>query len=164
MAREILYRVCYGSSNVSHDPFKAKFAASLSIKNAILHDYCRHKVDRADYPGIIPEKGRTVRGTYVTGLTEHDIQLLDWFEGSEYTRQQVAVSLLEADAENNLVEGSEVQTETYVFTAGRDQLETAEWDYEVFRREKIHRWADLSGEYDGIMSFLECLRQHADVE
>lgn len=154
MAREVLFRVCYGSSDVSDNPFKAKLAASLSINDAILHNYCRHKVERADYPGIIPEKGHSVRGTYVTGLTEHDIQRLDWFEGSEYRRRKVTVALLKPDTQNSLVEGGEVQTETYVFTAGAHRLEKEEWDYEVFRREKLHRWADHSEEYDGKVSFL----------
>jgi hypothetical protein len=141
MAREVLYRVCYGSSDISDDPFKAKLAASLCIKPAILHDYCRHKVRMADYPGIIPENSHTVRGTYVTGLTDGDIQRLDWFEGSEYHRRKVTVALLKPDTEHNLVEEGEVQTETYVFTAGAHRLEK-------------HRWADHSEEYDGKVSFL----------
>lgn len=87
-----------------------------------------------------------MRGTYVTGLTEHDIQRLDWFEGSEYSRREVNVVLLKVDGQHNLVERDEVQTETYVFTAGRHRLEIEEWDYEVFRKEKMHRWADLSEE------------------
>ncbi|KAJ7285016.1 hypothetical protein C8J57DRAFT_1290157 [Mycena rebaudengoi] len=58
----------------------------------------------ADYPGIIPySAGRvlfeadldreacSVRGTMVTGLTASDMQLLDVFEGSEYTRDAVHV-------------------------------------------------------------------------
>ncbi|KAG5643018.1 hypothetical protein DXG03_001756 [Asterophora parasitica] len=67
-------------------------------------DYTRHKVKRAEYPGLIPyEQGRvlvdrdlepeerSVRGTLVTGLSERDIKLLDIFEGSEYVRKPIDV-------------------------------------------------------------------------
>jgi hypothetical protein len=153
MAPEVLHRVCYGLSNIRLDPVKAKLAASLSINHAILHEYCRHQVAMADYPGIVPEKGHTVRGTYVTGLTDGDIYRLDTFEGSEYRRSKVTVALLIPDSQNNLVEKDEVQTETYVFTAGTDRLKKEEWDYDVFRKEKMHRWYDRSEEYAGKVSF-----------
>jgi len=146
MAPEVLHRVCYGS-NFAADPAKVKLAATLIIKPAILHEYCRHQVEMADYPGIIPEKGHTVRGTYVTGLTDGNIRNLDRFEGSEYDRREVSVALLKLDSEHNLVEKDEVQTETYVFTGGADRLKKEEWDYAVFRKKKMHRWADKSEEY-----------------
>jgi hypothetical protein len=154
MVPEILYRVCYGTHDLSIDKHKAKLAASLSIKPAILHDYCRHRVERADYPGIVAEKGHTVRGTYVTGLTEHDIVNLDMFEGSEYRKRKVKVVLLKPGSHNDLVEtGGEVQTETYVFTGGYHRLEKEEWDFEEFRKEKLHRWVDQSVEYEGKVLF-----------
>ena len=108
----------------------------------------------ADYPGIVPDKGHTVRGTYVTGLTDGDIWRLDSFEGSEYGRQQVRVAVLEPNSQDNLVENFEVETETYVFTAGIDRLKLEEWDYDTFRNEKMHRWSDHSKEYDGKVPFL----------
>lgn len=153
MAPEVLYRVIYGHTDVSIDPLKAKLAASLSIKPAILHDYCRHQVERADYPGIVPDKGHTVRGTYVTGLTDRDIYRLDRFEGEEYDRHKVTVALLKHDNQKNLVEKDEVKTETYVFTAGIHRLKEEEWSYETFRKEKMHRWSDKSEEYAGKGSF-----------
>ena len=94
-----------------------------------------------------------MRGTYVSGLTKEDIERLDWFEGSEYRRRKVTVALLKPDSQHNLVEQDKVETETYVFTAGNDRLKKEEWDYEVFRREKMHRWADKSEEYAGKHSF-----------
>ncbi|KAF5382163.1 hypothetical protein D9615_004388 [Tricholomella constricta] len=78
--------------------------AELEICPAVLLDYTRHKVKRAEYPGIIPyEQGRilcereleleekSVRGTLVAGLSEKDIKLLDIFEGSEYVRKGIDV-------------------------------------------------------------------------
>lgn len=143
MAPEVLYRVIYGSSKVP--PERASLAANLKIRPALLSDYCRHRVLHCDYPGIIPEKGHTVRGTYVKGLTDADIWRLDVFEGDEYERRKIEVALLETEGE----EDKEVEADTYVFTAGDDRLEKVEWDYDVFRREKMHRWADHSDEYKG---------------
>ncbi|GLB40394.1 putative gamma-glutamyl cyclotransferase, AIG2-like [Lyophyllum shimeji] len=78
--------------------------AELEICPAILLDYTRHRVKRAEYPGIIPyEQGRalcdreleaeekTVRGTLVTGLSQKDMEILDIFEGSEYIRRGIEV-------------------------------------------------------------------------
>jgi hypothetical protein len=152
MAREILYRVIYGTGQFQRDPTKAYLASQLKIQPAILHGYCRHQVQWADYPGIIPQDGHTVRGTYVTGLTEGDIWRLDRFEGSEYTLMDVKVELLKEGGDvagDGSAEEHEVKTKTYVYTAGNERLEKEEWDYEEFRKEKMHNWTDESFEYEG---------------
>jgi hypothetical protein len=149
MVPQILHRVCFSGSKLN-DKSKASMAAGLTIKPAILHDYCRHKVRYADYPGIVAEEGHSVRGTYVTGLTRLYIQNLDVFEGDEYRRSKVKVQLLKPDGNKQLVEtGEEVETETYVWFDRRSNLETEEWDFEEFRRSKLHRWVDSSEEYQG---------------
>ncbi|KAI6712939.1 hypothetical protein JHW43_004498 [Diplocarpon mali] len=153
MAREVLNRVIYGVSKPLPSSPQYTLSLSLKISPALLPSYCRHKVQHADYPGIIPDASREVRGTYVTGLTEGDIWRLDRFEGSEYDRQDVVVTLLSEEADGRAVEtegkAEERRTQTYVYTAGEERLEKKEWDYEVFRREKLHRWADASDEYRG---------------
>ncbi|KAI0714347.1 hypothetical protein C8T65DRAFT_573437 [Cerioporus squamosus] len=80
----------------------------LQLCPAILLEHTRHKIKHADYPAVLPySKGRelfasaghaelppeqrTVRGTFVQGLNDHDIHLLDLFEGDEYTRENVEV-------------------------------------------------------------------------
>ncbi|KAE9364124.1 hypothetical protein N431DRAFT_431086 [Stipitochalara longipes BDJ] len=143
MAPEVLHRVCYGPGAVKKDPAKAYLASQLSIQPAILHDHCRRRVQYCDYPGVIPEAGHTVRGTYVTGLTDGDIFRLDAFEGSEYERVKVKVELVEHA-------GKFVEASTYLFTAGEEYLEKTEWSYEEFRRDKMHRWADNSYEYQEV--------------
>lgn len=78
--------------------------ADLEICPALLLEHTRHKVQHADYPGVIPyEKSRrllgkelppedrTVRGTVVRGLSDNDVRLLDTFEGDEYVRATVNV-------------------------------------------------------------------------
>lgn len=143
MAREILFRVIYGDGQVSRDPAKAILAKQVNIRPAILHDHCRHRVRDADYPGVVPQNGQTVRGTYVTGLTDGDIARLDVFEGYDYTRQFVKVKV------DGLGDGEEVTAETYMWTGGEDSLEKKEWDYEEFRKEKLHRWTGTSPEFQG---------------
>lgn len=160
MAPEILHRCIYGSSTIP--PHHAFAASQLTITPAMLSGYSRRKVRWADYPGITKLDGHSVRGTYVTGLTDGDIRRLDEFEGSEYSRKKVTVNVPKKSEEKEeagggvggeweLVEdaGEEIEAETYVYTAGEGRLEAGEWDYEEFRREKMHRWADVSEEYAG---------------
>ncbi|KAH9224070.1 AIG2-like family-domain-containing protein [Leptodontidium sp. 2 PMI_412] len=147
MAREVLYRVIYGHEELT--PVTTILASKLTHTPAILHNHCRHKVLHDDYPGVIPQEGHSVRGVYVTGLTDADIYRLDIFEGDEYTRVKATVKLLVHDGGTE-VEGEEASTETYIFTASESRLEKAEWDYEEFRREKMWRWAGTSKEYDEV--------------
>jgi hypothetical protein len=93
-----------------------------------------------------------VRGTYVRGLTEGDIWRLDIFEGDEYERRRVKVKTLKEvgdDKGRGNVEGEEVEVETYVWIVGKGALEDGEWDFEEFRREKMHRWVGQRDDYDG---------------
>lgn len=140
MAFPVLSRVIYGTTSP-----EAWQATSLRIRPAVLHSYCRHQVRSVDYPGIVPETGKTVRGTYVEGLTEGDIWRLDVFEGNEYERRRVGVSILDDSGEEN----EKVDTETYVYVAGRDNLNDDEWDFQEFMRSKLSRWVGESKEYNG---------------
>ncbi|KAJ7170715.1 hypothetical protein C8R43DRAFT_980649 [Mycena crocata] len=139
----------------------------LQICPAVLLKFTRHKVKFADYPGTIPySDGRalfdheldreacSVRGTMVTGLTKSDIQLLDIFEGSEYTRDKVQVHPLEdlvrltdyttttvipaplpADAELRAV----VEVETYVYGQMSGLMHEI-WDFDDFVQKNAWKW------------------------
>lgn len=147
MAPKVLYRVCYGTS---HPTIFQK--SLLKIRPAVLHSYCRRKVQGCDYPAIIPSPGSSVRGTYVQGLTEGDLWRLNIFEGEDYKREGVRVRLLgevgSADAAGNMEHG-EVAAEAYVWIAGEDELEDGEWDFAEFQREKMGRWIGGSEEFEG---------------
>ena len=151
MAPSVLHRVCHGSSNPDNPVFAAH---KLKTYPALLHDHRRHRVSDADYPAVLPVQGSTVRGTYVTGLTEADIWRLDIFEGPEYRRDKVKVRILtqvgNEDGDGN-VEGDEVEAETYIWSASPSLLEDKEWDFAEFQREKMRYWAgpDGEGEYAG---------------
>ena len=146
MAPQVLHRVCHGSSQPDNPVFATH---KLKTYPAILHNYRRHRVKHADYPAILPVQNSTVRGTYVTGLTEADIWRLDIFEGSEYRRDEVKVHVLNKvgneDGEGN-VEGSQIKAQTYVWSASPSLLEDTEWDFAEFKRDKLRFWASTEGE------------------
>lgn len=108
----------------------------------------------------------SVLGTVVSGLTDGDIYRLDIFEGDEYVKRPVKVRVLRSassvggrkeestakkgdehlrdmldKAEADLVgEGEEVDATVYVWAAGEDRLESGEWDFESFKRDKMSWW------------------------
>lgn len=142
MAPPVLHRVIWGSQT----PPTPAHASLLSIRPAILHAHQRRHVRNADYPAVIPSAPASeVRGTIVQGLTDGDIWRLDIFEGDEYERRDVKVNILESkgrtgDNEHKDVEGEEVQAQTYIWIAGEHRLETEEWDFDHFVKEKMSRW------------------------
>lgn len=158
MAPPVLHRVIWGSQT----PPTPAHASLLHIRPAILHAHQRHKVKHADYPAILPKPSSSscVRGTLVEGLTDGDIWRLDIFEGSEYERRRVMVRFLEGrdkekgeegmgnleQAEEENIEGEEVEAETYIWIAGANRLEAEEWDFAEFVRDKMKRWVGREAE------------------
>lgn len=148
MAPEVLYRVCFGSTKP-----EAWQVQGLKVQPAILHGYARRKVRYCDYPAIVRSSGATVRGTFVSGLTDGDIWRLDIFEGSQYERQKVSLKLLEQvgdDSGKGNVEGGEVEAEAYIWIENEAGLEGGEWDLAEFKREKMGRWIGEDDEYEGL--------------
>ncbi|KAI7285465.1 hypothetical protein KC345_g1692 [Hortaea werneckii] len=149
MAPQVLHRVCHGSSSPDNPIYAAH---KLQTHPAILHDHRRRRVRSADYPAVLPVPGSTVRGTYVTGLTDGDIWRLDIFEGSEYRRDKVTVRLLkevgDASGTGN-VEGDAVEAETYIWISDPSDLEEGEWDFRQFQEQKMRFWvgSEGAGEY-----------------
>ncbi|ETN36698.1 uncharacterized protein HMPREF1541_08976 [Cyphellophora europaea CBS 101466] len=155
LAPPVLHRVIYGTS--SPDPTSHPAMRYLTIRPALLRDYRRHRVASADYPAIIPEKGGTVRGSVVSGLTEGDVFRLDVFEGSQYTKGTVEVEVLEGVALDELApeagvgkaadttptstkKPEMVTAQTYIWTDGPTWLDPREWDFEDFKKHKMRRW------------------------
>ncbi|KAL0954482.1 hypothetical protein HGRIS_003451 [Hohenbuehelia grisea] len=128
----------------------------------------------ADYPGILPyetsktffgftlddQETRSVRGSMVTGLTERDLELLDIFEGNEYTRQKVHVHPLgELESVPEVSPSSEssavpsappplptelqlqpaIEVETYVYNEP-SSLARELWSYEDFVQKNAWKW------------------------
>ncbi len=116
---------------------------------ALLPGYSRRRVRDADYPGITEEEGHVVRGVFATGLTEANLYRLDYFEGSEYERRKVKVKLLDQAPDGSMgAEGQEVDAHVYIFK-DPSHLETREWDFDEFRREKLRYWSRAEVAFDG---------------
>lgn len=147
MAPPVLHRVCFGPSPLPHQ------LRGLTIHPATLPLHRRHRVRGHDYPGLIPTENESasVRGTFVTGLTEGDLWRLDIFEGDDYSRQKVDVRLLDEGGAENKAQ-REVETETYLWVAGNELLEEGEWDIEHFVKERMGRWVAEYPSFAG-MSF-----------
>ncbi|KAK4056380.1 hypothetical protein OIO90_002523 [Microbotryomycetes sp. JL221] len=124
--------------------------AHLVTSDAILPDHTRHHVKGEDYPAVVTanegklvmgrnltETEARVQGSLVRGLTEQDVALLDEFEGNEYKRVAVNVSL-EA--------GAQAPAEVYVWTDPLSRLEQSLWTFQDFLRESAHRWVGQQGE------------------
>ncbi|OAR00992.1 hypothetical protein LLEC1_05350 [Akanthomyces lecanii] len=126
MAPEVFFSVCYGTKSPP-----AAIQALHTFAPAVLGDYCRHRVQYADYPGIVPQAGASVRGVYVTGLTTANMKKLDDYEGSEYRLDTVKVRL-DGDEQDT-------ETKTYVFLFPKE-LEDGEWDFEEFKRDRMKLW------------------------
>ncbi|QUC22396.1 uncharacterized protein UV8b_06637 [Ustilaginoidea virens] len=141
MAAEVFFSVCYGDK---HPPLAIQNLHTFTA--AILEDYCRHRVRFADYPAAVPEKGHNIRGIRITGLTDANLEKLDYFEGSEYERRKVKVRLLEKDGDTEVV-GDEMSASVYVFLKA-EALEKREWDFDEFRREKMNSWTRGDWSYD----------------
>ncbi|KAF5689422.1 hypothetical protein FDENT_4442 [Fusarium denticulatum] len=133
MAPEVFFTVCYGD----RDPPKA-IKDMHTFTPAILDGYCRHRVECADYPAVVPEKGHSVLGIYATGLTDGNVDKLDMFEGSEYFKEKVKVKVLNKDGTTPEKEETK-ETFVYVFD-NPDHLEKGEWDFEEFRKSKMKNW------------------------
>lgn len=138
MAPEVFFSVCYGTKAPP-----AAIQALHTFTPAVLHDFCRHRVQYADYPGIIPESGHSVRGVYVTGLTSANMKRLDDYEGSEYRLDTVRVRLDRGGEGGGGAEAQdgeeEVETKTYVYLRPKE-LEMREWDFEEFKRDRMKLW------------------------
>ncbi|RMZ90069.1 hypothetical protein DV736_g2703, partial [Chaetothyriales sp. CBS 134916] len=162
MAPNVLYRVIYGTPHPT--PLNYPSMNLLKIHSALLHDHQRHRVLGCDYPGVIPHRGGSVKGTVVSGLTEGDVLRLDIFEGSQYERRRVKVRLLrdiehseggplqfekklqEKEKLEQDVGVEEVEAQTYIWIDDPLALELEEWDFEEFKRDKMQAWMGLSTE------------------
>lgn len=149
MAREILYRVIYGTTT------DKQLSVNIRMRPALLHNHCRRRVRGVDYPALVVEQDKKAQGTLVEGLTKADIYRLDLFEGDEYLRVQAKVEVLVSD--DNATE--ETETYTYLWNGHPTDLLAEEWDFDHFMKEKLRRWISDDKEYVGKLDCLHSLRE-----
>lgn len=99
---------------------------------ASLADHQRHPVRGQDYPGLRAMPGVGVAGRLYLDVTESAWARLDAFEGEEYERADVVVSL---------AGGRRLPAQVYRFRAGfADRLLPGDWDAEAFARQGRQRF------------------------
>lgn len=105
---------------------------------AVLSAHTRLRVKQADYPGVVPHtQSASVEGMLVNNLSHADIARLDLFEGDEYIRKDVEVV--------GLKDQCTYKCQTYIFLDSL-RLETEQWDFATFVKEKLHFWTGEQGE------------------
>jgi len=150
MVPAVFYTVCYGTKLIPQ-----AIQALHTFTPAILHGYCRRRVEFADYPGITEDSEHKVFGIFATGLTKANMQRLDMFEGPGYERRTVTVKLLDKVGDvhgNGQVEGEERSAQVYVYL-NKVELEDREWDLEEFRRDKLQSWTREGYVFEGACPF-----------
>jgi gamma-glutamylcyclotransferase (GGCT)/AIG2-like uncharacterized protein YtfP len=98
---------------------------SFETKNAVLSDFRRCAVAGCDYPAIIPEKGRNVKGALLMNIDKKSIDIISFYEGDEY-------ELLEVELFQNK---EKITAGTFVWKGETSVLLSKEWDLEQFNLE-----------------------------
>lgn len=104
----------------------------LSGRRARLAGFARFQVQRAPYPGIVPQAGTHVSGLLYEDIDAAALERIDAFEGAMYRRQRVTVEP-EDGPEDDL---GPLPAQTYVIRARwRSVLRNRDWDPEAFARD-----------------------------
>lgn len=102
---------------------------------AVLPGYRRFAVPGVAYPGIVAAPGQEVAGLLYRDVAPDDLARLDLFEGAEYRRDALPVTL---------ADGTVLVAETYVWL-DHGRLSDAAWLPEAFRlREFIMNYGPAS--------------------
>ena len=161
MHPKVLSRVVDGGQHhhrqTAGDDKDTNHYASTTVRHrvhlpAVLQDHARYRVRDVDYPAVVPELGKAVRGVLVEGLSDAAIARLDSFEGDEYERRSVVVQTVppvagSSSSSTTTSESRSVECQTYIWL-DPTQLLAEEWDFEAFERDCIHRWSGERGEQE----------------
>ena len=95
-----------------------------SSEQAVLHGYIRKQVIGEVYPAIAEKSGHEVTGLLYYNLTNTALNKLDRFEGDQYNRCSLKISLQT---------GQIVDTQVYVFAEkSKQRLAPEDWNYQDF--------------------------------
>ena len=117
-------------------------AGSYRSLPAMLGGFRRQRVRGKDYPALehapAGAAGAAIDGILYLDVAAADLAALDEFEGPDYRRIKVPVTLRQ-EAAAGMPIGSEVVADTYLFVAP-DKVEPRDWDPVEFERERIGRF------------------------
>jgi gamma-glutamylcyclotransferase (GGCT)/AIG2-like uncharacterized protein YtfP len=94
---------------------------------AVASGFARYALSDDTYPGMIAEPDGSVEGVVYLDVDEFDLAALDRFEGVEYRRDPVTVTLQS---------GATMVANTYIFTATH-RLSTAPWEPNAFQMDRF---------------------------
>jgi len=94
---------------------------------ARLDNYARFAITGETYPGMVALDGASVAGVLYFDVSDRDVAALDAFEGNEYRREQVLVTL---------ETGESAAANTYIYLA-TEKLSQSPWVPEAFQLERF---------------------------
>ncbi|RZI44596.1 gamma-glutamylcyclotransferase [Herbaspirillum sp. HC18] len=94
---------------------------------AVAAGFGRYEISGETYPGMIVQAGCTVCGVVYFDVTPQDLEALDYFEGIEYRRDEIAVAL---DS------GETVPAYTYIYLLPQ-KLSESPWLPEAFQMQRF---------------------------
>jgi gamma-glutamylcyclotransferase (GGCT)/AIG2-like uncharacterized protein YtfP len=114
---------CYGTLQVP-EVMHAVTGRTYRGEPATLHGYAIYRVKNAEYPGIIRTADSEIEGIVYEDVSEHDLNVLDLFEGNFYKRQLLNV---------HLSDGSKSKPWVYLIADNHQDILTDEsWKLEYF--------------------------------
>ncbi|KMT07648.1 hypothetical protein BVRB_6g147720 [Beta vulgaris subsp. vulgaris] len=106
---------------------------------AILPNFNRFSIKGRVYPAILPVENKKVLGRVLTGVTNHELDILDIFEDVEYVRNSVEVTL-----EDSL---EKLQAYAYVWDDKDDPNLYRDWDFENWKSTHMNDFIEMTKEF-----------------
>ncbi|KAG0367340.1 hypothetical protein BC939DRAFT_502701 [Gamsiella multidivaricata] len=129
---------------------RPKPGTDLFIVRASVKGYTRYTYHNQPFPGMIVSKdpNEIVEGLLVFGHSDAERRRLDQFEGPEYPRTSLPVTIhgqvparFTAEKQQSYEAESTVDAFVYLFTGPLEHLDlNRPWDYEAFKRDNVVAW------------------------
>jgi gamma-glutamylcyclotransferase (GGCT)/AIG2-like uncharacterized protein YtfP len=131
---------CYGTLCVPEIMHQIVGRKVLPVK-ASLRNYACYGVRNRHYPAAVYATGESISGMLYTGLTARELALLDRYEGIEYRRLRVGVTMHD---------GKQAQSWVYVLRPQyASDLSDERWSLEEFIKTQAENyWKALAAEWD----------------
>lgn len=85
--------------------------------------HARYAIAGETYPGMVAQAGASVQGVLYFDVEPRDLDALDFFEGADYRRDEIAVTL---------ASGETVRAQTYLYLRA-ERLSASAWRPEDFQ-------------------------------
>lgn len=99
---------------------------------ATARGYRRFAIRDRVYPAVVPEPGASVDGEILSGMTDRELAVLDWFEDEAYVPTALTAETFAGEA---------LEVVAYVFD-DRAQL-AGDWSYDAFRSAHLDAYVEM---------------------